>query len=60
MKESDYIDATNLVKIRTAKQMVRDIHPVCKDDELNIAAIVGMLMSMESIVEKRVLIEFEQ
>lgn len=57
MKESDYIRATNLVKIRIAKDVVRDILPIEIEDKLAVATILGILRNMESKIENEVLKE---
>ena len=54
MTEREYIDATNLAKVRAAKNIVRDVHTVSPAEEEEQYAALQALSRMELRLQKRV------
>jgi len=54
MTEREYIDATNLAKIRAAKAILRDLMPMCGLDENQLSAAINSLDKWEQRLNKAV------
>lgn len=53
MKELDYIQATNLAKLRIAEEILREVRPT-KQEEPTIKRIVGDLVQLIDVYERLV------
>ena len=54
MTEREYIDATNLAKVRAAKNIVRDVLPMSPEDQADQVAAMTALRRIEDRLAARV------
>ena len=54
MTEREYIDATNLAKVRAAKNIVRDVLPMSPEDQADQVAAMTALRRIEERLAARV------
>lgn len=54
MTEREYIDATNLAKVRAAKVIANDVLPMSPEDEADQVAALQALRRIEARLEQRV------
>ena len=54
MRENDYVVATNLAKIRAAKNIVFDVLPIAKDEEKMRSEALVILSKLEKLYNRLV------
>jgi hypothetical protein len=54
MTEKEYIDATNLTKLRAADRLVRDCLPTSRGEKSAIAAIIDAIELWSDVLNKKV------
>ena len=54
MTENEYVDVTNLAKLRAAKVITNDVLPMCPEDEADLKIALLALRRVEARIQERV------